>query len=241
MLPIINFARQSVHKHGLKEFIARCYTYGFDRAQRYNALFDIKHNIKTKMIIPLDDLDFNDPEVKQKANKYEPSSAFGLMNALKALRRYAGNLENLGFVDIGCGAGRAMFVAAEAGIKNITGVEYSPKLVRMCQENIKNYLHKHKYADLNVIELDAAQYLPPHNISIFFFAVPFKPEIYNKVIENIITSVNKHPRTVYVLDYPWSKFDFSKKNFQLIFGKKAQDKNIFKQGINIYKLTPLAN
>src|SRR3972149_3481647 len=162
MLPIIKFARQSVHKHGLKEFIARCYTYGFDRAQRYNALFDI-----------------------------------------------------------GCGAGRAMFVAAEAGIKNITGVEYSPKLVRMCQENIKNYLHKHKYADLNVIELDAAQYLPPHNISIFFFAVPFKPEIYNKVIENIITSVNKHPRTVYVLDYPWSKFDFSKKNFQLIFGKKA--------------------
>jgi len=241
MLPILKFVRQSVHKHGLKGFIAHCYTYGFDRAQRYNALFDSRHNINTNTFIPLDELDYKDPEVAQKAVRPNPSSAYSLMTTLKALRHYAGNIVDLGFVDIGCGAGRAMFVAAEVGIKNVTGIEYSPKLVKMCQQNIKNYLRKNKHASISVIEQNATQYIPPQNICIFFFAVPFSPEIYDKVIDNIIMSVNEYLRTIYILDYPWSGFDFSKKNFQLIIGKKMQGKNIYTQDPNIYKFVPVAN
>jgi SAM-dependent methyltransferase len=230
MLTAIKIAHHySTHNHGLRAVISLYASALFNRRRWYNAVFDIKHNINTDMRIPPTELGFTDPQIQAHAKQYSASSPYAILRAINALTNHAGNIDKLGFVDYGCGAGRAMIAAAEAGFRNIIGVELAPKLLRICQENIANYSHENTLAELDVIEQDAANYIPPKDTAVFFFYVPFTTEFYCKAIENIAMSVNTHPRTVYVLDYAWSNVDFRRYNYQRLEQV---------EGINIYRLTP---
>lgn len=225
-----------LREHGPREFIVRAYR-RFRRLSsqrdRYNSSFDKRFNITTGMVVPVDELAFADPQAQGHAKEHNPSPPYAVLAALKALNKSIGGFGTSGFVDYGCGAGRAMIIAAEAGFKNILGIELSRNLIRVCEDNIAKYSQINQTAKFVILEQDAATYVPGEDSCVFFLYVPFSRDIYKKVVTNIALSVEKSPRTIYLLDSAWSNMDseFRDNSYKPI-GQM--------EGINLYQLSAAA-
>lgn len=225
-----------LRKYGTRELIVHGYRRLLRLASqrhRYNSGFDSRYNINTGMVVPVDELAFQDTQAQKHAREHNPSPPYAVMAALKALCKHMGGFGESGFVDYGCGAGRAMIIAAEAGFRKIIGIELSPKLISVCRENIARYANINNAARFIVLAQDAATYLPEKDTRVFFLYVPFSRHVYKRVVANIARSLEENPRTIYLLDSAWSKMDieFRDSNYEYI-GQI--------EGINLYKLATAA-
>ena len=103
------------------------------------------------------------------------------------------------FVDIGCGKGRSICVAASFGAKKITGVELSKDLCVSAKENLQKT--KEKYPDFiyDVYNNDAFYFQIEKDVDCIFMFNPFDETIMSGVLENIKTSLQKNPRKITVI------------------------------------------
>ena len=103
------------------------------------------------------------------------------------------------FVDIGCGKGRAICVAASFGAKKITGVELSKDLCVSAKENLQKT--KEKYPDFiyDVYNNDAFYFKIEKDVDCIFMFNPFDETIMSGVLENIEASLQKNPRKITVI------------------------------------------
>ena len=103
------------------------------------------------------------------------------------------------FLDIGCGKGRAMCVAASFGARKITGVEFSKELCVSAKENLEKT--KEKYPDLifTVYNNDAFYFEIHEDVDCIFMFNPFDETIMSGVLENIEISLEKKPRKITVI------------------------------------------
>ena len=103
------------------------------------------------------------------------------------------------FVDIGCGKGRAICVAASFGTKKITGVELSKDLCVSAKENLQKT--KEKYPDFiyDVYNNDAFYFQIEKDVDCIFMFNPFDETIMSGVLENIEASLQKNPRKINVI------------------------------------------
>lgn len=103
------------------------------------------------------------------------------------------------FVDIGCGKGRAICVAASFGAKKITGVELSKDLCVSAKENLQET--KEKYPDFiyDVYNNDAFYFHIEKDVDCIFMFNPFDETIMSGVLENIEASLQKNPRKITVI------------------------------------------
>ena len=103
------------------------------------------------------------------------------------------------FVDIGCGKGRAICVAASFGAKKITGVELSKDLCVSAKENLQKT--KEKYPDFiyDVYNNDAFYFHIEKDVDCIFMFNPFDETIMSGVLENIEASLQKNPRKITVI------------------------------------------
>ena len=105
------------------------------------------------------------------------------------------------FVDYGCGMGRLNFYIEKRYSLSSTGVEYSPVYYEKALENKKTYNgNKDK---IHFVNCKAEDYLVSKNETVFYFFNPFSPEIFHAVINRILDSFEKYPRTItLILYYP---------------------------------------
>jgi len=106
---------------------------------------------------------------------------------------------NKTFLDIGCGKGRAMAVAAQHSFKRITGIDISKEFVEETKRNLAVVQEKFPDASFEVVLQDAFYYPIPGHISVIFIFNPFDEVIMSSVVENILMSQEKNPRTVWVI------------------------------------------
>ena len=98
------------------------------------------------------------------------------------------------FVDYGCGMGRLNFYIEKRYSLSSTGVEYSPVYYEKALENKKTYNgNKDK---IHFVNCKAEDYLVSKNETVFYFFNPFSPEIFHAVINRILDSFEKYPRTI---------------------------------------------
>lgn len=216
-IPSIRDLRDYLQKHGYSKFLKY---YILKLASKlldfwHELTFDTRYKVNTSRIVLADDLGFNNAEIQKHAKQYWPSPPYRVIASLKTLKRVIKNFNSSIFIDYGCGAGRAMIIAAEAGFGKVMGIDLSPKLLKLCRCNLKQYSQINNKAKMIALEQDASMYIPPNDANVFFFFFPFSLEVYNKVIQNIEISLKAKHRTIYILD-SWSDFDFGSKNFQLI-------------------------
>ena len=224
-IPSIGKVRDAIQEYGPLGLVLHSPKWLFSKCLDlwHEFIFDFRYRVDTSRIINVSELDFQNKEIQKYAVRYRPIPPYQLERALKTLKHYSIDFSESTFIDYGCGAGRAMITAAEAGFKRVIGIELSPRLVRLCQSNVERYLNtKKRGALMTVLEQDAAEYIPPEQASVFLFYVPFSLEIYHKVIENIRHSVQNHLRAVYLLDM-WSEFDFLARDYQFITRVAAID------------------
>ena len=78
------------------------------------------------------------------------------------------------FIDIGCGKGRALLLASEAGFREVVGVELNPSLVAVAQANVDLWVAAGKpRCPIRIVQGDAAEFAWPAGPCVVFLFNPF--------------------------------------------------------------------
>jgi SAM-dependent methyltransferase len=109
------------------------------------------------------------------------------------------NKAHIHFIDIGCGKGRALCVSANKGFRQVTGLDFSKELCDAAKENLAATKQRIPIFHYNIINNDAFYFEIPGDADCIFFFNPFDETIMSGVVNNILTSLQDHPRKLYVI------------------------------------------
>jgi trans-aconitate methyltransferase len=137
---------------------------------------------------------------------------------------------DINFFDIGCGKGRALFVAERMGYSNLKGIDLDDELIMLAKQNLKNY-ELTKMASVIDFETANAINFNYENVPIVYFLFnPFNDKILEMVLEKIVLAA-KSP-TWFVYMNPVHKYVFeSNTNFKLereFFTTKYLEASVYK-------------
>ena len=103
------------------------------------------------------------------------------------------------FIDLGCGMGRAVLLAARYPMKRVIGVELSGDLARIAQENVDNAREHLVARDVEIIQADVLEYELPDDVTIVYLYNPFTGDIFARALEQILASLDRRPRRMRVI------------------------------------------
>jgi SAM-dependent methyltransferase len=105
------------------------------------------------------------------------------------------------FVDLGCGKGTALFLAAKRGFLRVIGVEIVKELLDQARKNCLHLSDKHKSLGdrIDLTLGDAADYDFPSGPKLLFLFNPFGEETLHKVLAHFIFSVQMDTAPSYLL------------------------------------------
>jgi SAM-dependent methyltransferase len=131
-----------------------------------------------------------------KSSPYEAVSFFMLEKLLTAFRRLS---PDTSIIDLGCGKGRVMVVAAYFGFTKITGIDFAKEL---CVEATRNLI-KTQVAipgiQWKVIHANVLDYPIAKEDSVFFMFNPFVEETLSLFLNNLEKSCDLFPRKTYFI------------------------------------------
>lgn len=165
----------------------------FYRLRRQIALlvFERRYGIETAREVPLEELGLVHPDRVH----YRPSE-------WRTLRRILSPSEvgpNDVFVDFGSGMGRILLEAAEYPFARVIGVELSEELNEIALRNVERRRARLRCRHVEVVTEDVVDYPVPDDLTIAFFANPFKGETFSAVIDNLISSFDRRPRDLRII------------------------------------------
>ena len=127
---------------------------------------------------------------------YSPTSYLDFRKSIRWIPR---PLEDVVLLDYGSGMGRAVLMAATYPFRTVIGVEISPALTRIAEDNLGWARGKLKCRDVRLVTADAVAYPFPPEVTVVFFYNPFGEDILIQVLDNIERSLDEHPRTLTVI------------------------------------------
>jgi 16S rRNA G966 N2-methylase RsmD len=162
------------------------------RAVYEEFLFDFRHGVSTLSSVDKKDLEYEDFDLSEIVS-YRPSFSSWTKESLDYLEKSV-DFSKGNFIDMGCGKGKVLFVAAKYSFKKVIGIEYSGSLADICDKNIKKLGYDNNVSVLNV---DATTYQPSEDDLVYYFFNPFKGKILDSTLKNI-TSVHTTIYLIYV-------------------------------------------
>jgi SAM-dependent methyltransferase len=159
---------------------------------RDNLYGEKKYGIRTTGTDHLQKLEKNGIDISH-ATMYMPVSYWMLEQVFK---QFTGGNH---FIDLGCGKGRALCVAAHSGFAKITGIDFSKELCQAAEENILATSQKIPGLSYQIINNDAFYFDIPKDADCLFLFNPFDEVILSGVIENILLSLEDFPRDISVI------------------------------------------
>lgn len=127
-------------------------------------------------------------------------------------------------LDIGCGKGRTLCVAAHFGFIKMTGVDFSGKLCIKAIENMRQTMKKQPGARCVIHNKDAASFSIPDDTDCIFLFNPFDETIMQNIVENITASLSHASRKLTVIYLnPLHKNIFQAAGFRETFNMKKME------------------
>ncbi|MES2440047.1 MAG: class I SAM-dependent methyltransferase [Verrucomicrobiota bacterium] len=120
---------------------------------------------------------------------YESKSYYLNWLYLKPLRLRQGDI----VYDIGCGAGRLLFIAALSGVKSCVGIELSLKLSELARSNAAKLRLAHAPVEIHQADASKADFSEG---TVFLFCNPFGAKTLEAVMDQIRRSLATHPREI---------------------------------------------
>lgn len=167
------------------------------------AFFILRHEVKGEKKYGLSTSGFDELRHLEKkgidishSTIYMPVNYYMLEKMMKEIQKMS---PGKSFLDIGCGKGRAMAVAAYHGFKKITGIDISKKFCDETKKNLAPVQLLFPDVSFNVLLQDAFYYEIPQDVSVIFIFNPFDEVIMSGVVKNILESQAKKPRTIQVI------------------------------------------
>lgn len=123
---------------------------------------------------------------------YQPS---GWTFLRRGLRGYSVTSDDV-FVDFGSGKGRVLYQAAKYPFACVIGVEISDDLAAISRANLERNTDSFQCTNIEVVVSDACDFRVPDDMSVAYFYDPFVGDTFRCVIDNIVRSIDRHPRPV---------------------------------------------
>lgn len=158
-------------------------------------LFDAEYGFDTRTEVAVDDLDI-DQEDKLQAEKYKPTRARYFRQLLRRI-----HIPRHGtFVDVGCGKGRVLMLAAEHGFDRVVGLEISANLCDLAQNNIERFRRRyHNAPPINVVCGNVLDYSFQDVETVFFLYSPFERDLTRQFLDKVRASLERNPRQLFIV------------------------------------------
>jgi SAM-dependent methyltransferase len=105
------------------------------------------------------------------------------------------------FIDLGCGKGRVLILAAHHGFGRVVGVELDSRLVEVARANLRSIrAAANGFPDnVEVVAADAASYPLPLEPTVLYLYNPFGEQTIRDVAWNVQRSLKEKPRPLLVI------------------------------------------
>ena len=185
-MPLFRRLLHTLDNHGLRGTLALLLGWNSNPPPRAPTThpFDLVHAVDTSGHIPGESLTTNSPADLYNTAYYAISPS----TLTQALQRLPIDPALFTFVDLGCGKGRALLVAAQHGFLNLLGVELSPPLAAIARRNLPH---------AQILTADAATVLYPSGPLLLFLYHPFLAPLLRRVLTNLLNQ--QHGRAIYLL------------------------------------------
>jgi predicted RNA methylase len=112
----------------------------------------------------------------------------------------AGVIRQSTFVDVGCGKGRVLLMAAECGFRDIEGIELSRDLYLAACHNVERYRSSRQSScSISVEHIDAGDYRIPNRTCVLFLYNPFGRSVMRHFAARVEQSLSHNPRDLFVV------------------------------------------
>lgn len=206
--------RQTLRSSTLRETLIDTREYYLIKWYEKVERFDQTYGVETSRMIGLDDLGGVGPH-QEEASHYWPTRQREFDRMLETV----GEIDHTeySFLDLGCGLGRVVLLAAAMPFKRVIGIDFSPSLVAQAKENVPRYTGPVESGDIELLCMDAIDFeFPSENLLIYMFS-PFSPPVFDTVMENLMASARKHRQTVKIIYYSPDYEDIVQKlGFELV-------------------------
>jgi SAM-dependent methyltransferase len=149
---------------------------------------------RTSGVVPLSELNIDSPN-RALGSGYLPTPVWHFKRIMKQLpidpRQYA-------FMDYGCGKGRTLVLAAEAGFREVDGVDFSPEL---CQIARGNAVSLRGSTPIYITCRDASSTDPPSGNCVLYFSNPFQEDVVKTVLGRIEQSIESATGEIFIVYY----------------------------------------
>lgn len=106
------------------------------------------------------------------------------------------------FVDVGCGKGRALMLAAALPFREVIGVELNPGLAQIATHNLGKWRRAQQpTSPIRVVCQDATEFAFPETPCLIYLYNPFAEPVLVRLIEQIERSFSANPRALDILYY----------------------------------------
>lgn len=179
----------SVRKRGLVA------TAGILATSAIEKWYDWRNGTRTTGWLPLDELSIASAN-RERGRAYQATPAFAFVRLLQKVSIP----RQIGFVDFGCGKGRAMLLAAEAGFERVIGIEFASELADEARRNVARWrATRGKTCDICVVEGDVLDYHIARTDGVFFLFNPFDDVVLDGVLDRIEASFRSAPREMWII------------------------------------------
>lgn len=197
--------RRSLHIRGLLGTVKFCTFVLFSPARRRKVVhasgkspsnFDLRFGVETSGWLEVADLDIEE-HLRINTVGYQATPPELVREAIDFL-----NLchSDFAFLDIGCGKGLALLVASEYPFRKIIGLELSPTLSRIAQQNAAKLLaQRNSSANIQVILGDALEYPLPEGPLVVFLYNPFTGDPMKRLVSRLAAEHEVQSRDIYVI------------------------------------------
>jgi SAM-dependent methyltransferase len=157
--------------------------------------FDWKYGTDTMRWVTQNALD-TQSDNKCHSVRYQATKAGPLLQLLDKLHLP----RDCTFVDIGSGKGRVLLIVSQYGFRKVVGIEFSGQLCAIARKNVELVFRKAKrLSSIEVIEADAAIHSFHSQDRVFFMYNPFDAFVLAKVLDNIRSSLERNPRSIWLI------------------------------------------
>lgn len=127
-------------------------------------------------------------------------------------------------IDIGCGKGRVLCVAAHNQFTRLTGVDFSASFCEKATQNLELTRTSIPQVDYNVINKSIQDYELPKDVDCIFLFNPFDTVVMKQLVEKIIQNLDENPRSIHIVyANPLDKKLFIDAGFKEVFHNQRME------------------
>lgn len=189
--------RQGARAWGLYAAVIEQFHYFRARIHERTDRFDATFGTETSRMVGIGDLN-GVGENGADAVHYWPTRPVDFHRVLAAV----GELDHSQhtFIDIGCGKGRVVLLAAGLPFRKVVGVDFSPALVEQARRNVECYTGEVR-TEIELLVGDAAELeFPPGDLLLYLFD-PFGPVVLDRMARNLAACWKEHGQRITMIYY----------------------------------------